>query len=100
MVRAEITDYGFIITGHADYDDYGHDIVCAGISALSQSIAMSLKKYCKGKVKATNGWLMVDLERPNNTSKKLLDTLRMGLLEIEKEHPKHLEVRVKKGVFK
>ena len=100
MVKANITNWGFDITGHADYDDNGYDVVCAGISALSQSIALALNKHCKVNAKATNGWLTVELKEPSPDSLLLLDTLRLGLLEIEKEYPNHIQVRVQRGVFK
>lgn len=101
MVEAKITDYGFVITGHADYAKHGYDIVCAGISALSQSIAIALKKHCKAKAQFTNGLgIVVDIERPTDESTMLLDVLRIGLLHIERDYPEHLQVRIKRGVFK
>ena len=100
MVRAYISDFGFNIQGHANYDEYGFDIVCSAISAISQSVAMALRKHSKAKVSVTRGWVSVDLDTSSETSTMLLDVLKMGLLEIEKEYPEHLEVRIKRGVFK
>lgn len=98
MVEVNITDQGFFISGHAKYDEYGYDIVCSAISALSQSIAMAIKKHGKAKIRFTNGWANVELKEFSKETEILIDVLRMGLLEIEKEYPKHLEVRVAKGV--
>lgn len=100
MVTARITDYGFMISGHADYDEYGYDIVCAGISSLTQSIAIALNKYSKAEVEYTKSGLVVDIGKKDEISKILLDTLRIGLLEIENEYPNHIQVQIKKGVFK
>ena len=100
MVRVNITDFGFVIDGHADYDERGYDIVCSAISALSQSVAMALKLYSRAKVFNTSGHIGVDLDERSDISNMLLNTLRMGLLEIQKEYPKHILVRTKKGVFK
>lgn len=99
MVKVRITDYGFMASGHADYEEKGYDIVCAGVSALTQSIAISLNKYFKADVKHTKNGMVVDIDRPSDVSKILLDTLRMGLNEIEKEYPNHIQVQIKKGVF-
>ena len=99
MVRASITDFGFNISGHANFDENGYDIVCSAISALSQSIALSLQRKCSVTIQATNGWLTVDVKKPNQTSFILLDTLRIGLEEIQKKYPEHIKMRVKKGVF-
>lgn len=100
MVTARITDLGYMITGHANYDEYGYDIVCAGISSLTQSIAIALNKYSKAEVRHTKNGMVVDIGKKDEISKILLDTLRMGLLEIEKEYPNHIQVQIKKGVFK
>ena len=100
MVEANITDQGFFIQGHAKYNEYGYDIVCSAISALSQSIAIALNKYGSGKLYSTVGWLGFESEVINDIQMALLDALRMGLQEIEQEYPKHLQVRTKRGVFK
>lgn len=42
MVRAKYTveenTHTLVVLGHANYDEYGKDIVCAGISALVQAL--------------------------------------------------------------
>lgn len=42
MVRArysvEDNTHTITVVGHADYDEYGKDIVCAGVSALVQAL--------------------------------------------------------------
>lgn len=99
MVIARIHDFGFMTEGHADYDDYGYDIVCSAISALTQTIAIALEKYCKAKVTATRGNIIVDLDERSEISHILLNTLRLGLHEIREEYPDHLQIQVKRGVF-
>ena len=100
MVKANITKHGFIIEGHANYDEYGLDIVCSAISALSQSVAYTLQLHCKKvKVQATNGWLTVEIEEPNEVSKVLLDVLIFGLRNTSADYPEHLEIRIQKGMI-
>jgi uncharacterized protein YsxB (DUF464 family) len=45
-IRLDRTDTGLIrgfrISGHAGYGEYGHDILCAGISAIAQTVIGSL----------------------------------------------------------
>lgn len=42
MVRAKYTvdenTHTLVVSGHANYDEYGRDIVCAGVSALVQAL--------------------------------------------------------------
>ena len=44
MIRVEFTKSGelltcFSVSGHAGYDDYGHDIVCASVTSAVQLTA-------------------------------------------------------------
>ena len=60
-------DYrGFTCEGHAGYADYGQDIVCASISVLVINTINSLE----------------------DTSKVLMDSLVLGLTQIEKQYGK------------
>ena len=34
------------VEGHAEYAEYGKDIVCAGVSALTQSALFTLEEMC------------------------------------------------------
>jgi len=38
---------GYNISGHAEYDIYGKDIVCAAVSVLAQTVLMSLVEVCR-----------------------------------------------------
>lgn len=38
---------GFEISGHADFDDYGKDIVCAGVSTLAYTCINTIDQYTK-----------------------------------------------------
>lgn len=44
---------GFRASGHAGYAEYGSDIVCAAISALTESTAMGLQDVVRAKVRVT-----------------------------------------------
>ena len=38
---------GFCLTGHAGYDDYGHDIVCASVTSAVQMAANGITEVLK-----------------------------------------------------
>jgi uncharacterized protein YsxB (DUF464 family) len=42
---------GFSCTGHAKYREQGYDIVCAGISTLTQTTIIALEKLLEISVK-------------------------------------------------
>jgi len=42
MITVTITNNSLKIEGHADYAEYGNDIVCAGVSAILQSAQLGI----------------------------------------------------------
>jgi hypothetical protein len=87
---------GFSVTGHANTAPHGHDIVCAGVSALTQTAILGLDVHLKKKIsyKAEAGDLFVDMkETPDDLSDAILKTMRLGLAEIEKLYPKVVKIK-------
>jgi len=56
-------DNGFIIDGHAGYAEPGKDIVCAAVSAISQTCVMSIENLTKNECicRQENGYMYTDL---------------------------------------
>lgn len=77
---------GFRISGHAEYSDPGSDIVCAGVSAVSQTALLGLLKYSpKGvtyHIDEKSGFLEVHVEECSEASQIILHTMELGLKEI------------------
>jgi uncharacterized protein YsxB (DUF464 family) len=44
---------GFAARGHADFAEYGQDIVCAAVSAILQAARLGLEHYAGGELEAT-----------------------------------------------
>lgn len=44
LYRADKTIYRVVVSGHALFDEYGHDIVCAGISTVVTGILNALEE--------------------------------------------------------
>jgi uncharacterized protein YsxB (DUF464 family) len=42
MIEVLITDNSIVIKGHADYDEYGKDIICASVSTILQVAQLGL----------------------------------------------------------
>jgi uncharacterized protein YsxB (DUF464 family) len=43
---------GFAARGHADFAEYGQDIVCAAVSAILQAARLGLEHYAAGEIEA------------------------------------------------
>lgn len=88
------------ISGHSGYGQNGFDIVCAGISALTQTLILSITRLIKIKqnVIRKDGLLKTEIilkETDTEQNSKLiliLETLLIGLLEINKEYPGSVKI--------
>lgn len=85
---------GFTCSGHAGYADYGSDIVCASISVLVINTINSLEvitgENMKVETDAESGMIQCSFaEYPlKETSRVLVDSLVLGLTQIEKQYGK------------
>lgn len=90
--------------GHSGFADYGNDIVCAGISSITQTAVLGIKHIAKAKHKCVidekQGSLHLELTEnefsPNfKDAQIVLNTMLCGLEDLAKQYPKYLKVEVK-----
>ncbi|AFS78988.1 hypothetical protein DUF464 [Gottschalkia acidurici 9a] len=93
------------ISGHADFDEYGKDILCAAISVLSQTTLIALNKVCGIKEKDIafsvddeSGYLKVSI--PKNLEKNIkdkanvvLETMIVGIEDLAYQYPKYISIK-------
>jgi hypothetical protein len=88
-----------ILKGHSMYGKYGHDIVCAAISSISQFTAEIIKSEKLGdyyiKNKETENVELTILYDNSEFSKKLINYMMEAVKNIEKKHPGNVKVEVK-----
>jgi len=105
MIRVEILRdskgniYKFNIKGHAGFDEYGKDIICAAVSAISQTAVLGIEalKTVKIKKKIESGDLQIDiidkgLPEDDIQLKAILETMVLGLKDIEADYPEYVRV--------
>ena len=92
---------GYSAGGHSGYAESGADIVCAAISALTQSTLNGLKNVLKAPVmfdQDDGGAFMEAMLTPEATEAQvqqaqlLLVTLQEGLQAIRREYPRNLRI--------
>ncbi len=85
------------VKGHAGYAEYGNDIVCAGISTLLMTGALAvreligieiLEECCDGKLV-----LEVPTDIVDDRLQVILQTVVIGLRDIESGYPKNIEIK-------
>src|SRR5690554_4674944 len=111
MIKAEIYKDNkghikrYIISGHAGYDVYGKDIVCAAVSVLAQTTLLSLVKVCgleentiRYSIDEESGFLDVELPREIDTrvlgkTQVLLESFLVGINSIKESYPEHITLK-------
>lgn len=85
---------GFSVSGHANLAPHGQDIVCAGVSALTQAAVLGITNYLnkKANIEVLVGKLGVELEEPDGLTNAILETMLLGLMEIAKLYPKSVRI--------
>ena len=81
---------GFSSVGHAGYDEYGHDIVCAGVSALVINCINSIENFCDVRFKVDaddeGGNIKFMLNAPaDGDSELLINSMILGLKGIQND---------------
>lgn len=90
------------ITGHANSGPYGHDLVCAGVSAVSFGLVNAIltlaeKNLTIEQAEDDGGYLHVEIppynkqERPDDVQ-LLLEGLIVSLQTIERDYQEHIKI--------
>ena len=88
---------GFKLSGHAGYAESGKDIVCAAVSALVINFINSVEKLTDDKfsLKQNEKKGLMDFDFSgdiSNESKVLMDSLVLGITEIQNENKKYIQI--------
>lgn len=84
-----------IVKGHAEYDDAGKDLVCAGVSSIMFGLLNALDEIAEGSVD-----ISVDNQIKIKTGKTdiILQTiLRTGLIQlqtVEESYPEFIKIKM------
>ncbi len=93
--------YGYNVEGHANFGEYGKDIVCAAVSTLTQNSLLSLlrlldfkKDDIKYKIDDEIGYIDVKFkdgsEYDTEKAQILLESLVLGLDYIQESYPDYV----------
>ena len=85
MIKVEVTKDNISIYGHAMYDDYGKDIVCASVSSIVMTSIESIASIDETAidVKQTKDKLEIIINKNDNITTKLINTMVLLLTELE-----------------
>lgn len=95
MIEVRIRPERIEISGHAWYAEYGKDIVCAGVTALTQTLIQSIENLTDDEIeyRISPGKVEVEYRNLSEKSKTLVDSFFVGICLIAEEFPEYVKVR-------
>lgn len=95
MIEVRIRPERMEISGHAGYAEPGKDIVCAGVTALTQTLIQSIDDLTDDEIeyRISPGKVEVEYRNLSEKSKTLVDSFFVGICLIAEEFPEYVKVR-------
>ena len=82
------------IKGHAFYDTYGKDIVCAAVSSIVTTTINDILALTEDKIKydTQDGNVLITVVSDNEVVEKLLNVMLNMLKELASDYPKNIKI--------
>ena len=94
MIVVNYHSNGITMSGHAGYAPHGQDIVCAGVSALIQTLIQSIEELTQDKIQYSMQPGMVDIKMRDlsEQAQLLVNSFFVGLRLIADEYPENVAI--------
>lgn len=94
MIVVDVRKDGITVAGHAEYAEAGKDIVCAGVTALTQTLIKSIGDLTEDKIEYEISLGRADIHYGNlsEAGKLLVDSFFIGICMIADEFPDHVRI--------
>ena len=94
MIEVTVCKDEIKISGHANYAVSGSDIVCAGVTALAQTLIKSIEDLTDDKIEYEISPGRVDIKYGNlsEKSRALVDSFFIGICMIADEFPEYIRI--------
>lgn len=92
--------FKFEIEGHAEYGEYGSDLVCSAVSAIAQTTILGFTDLLNLDIDYEMTPGLIDLELPDNIgdrqlkdSQILLETMLLGFRSVEMGYEEYISIQ-------
>lgn len=100
MIEIELNDKGITVTGHAPRPDgvpAGQNIICAAVSALTQTLLESLRQVAHVDLKnvaVSKGYVSAlwPDQLLNQKARALIDSYMIGITAISRDYPGNITI--------
>ena len=83
-----------VLSGHALYDDYGRDIVCAGVSSILTTTVNGILKINDASIQYQKKKDIFELNivQDDEITQKLIENMISLMKELENTYPKNIKI--------
>ncbi len=94
MIEVNVRKDGIMISGHAGYAPAGSDIVCAGVTALTQGLVRSIEGLTDDRIETDIGSGIASIQYGDlsEKGKLLIDSFFIGICMIAEEFPDYVRI--------
>lgn len=94
MIAVSVQLDGITIDGHAGYAEVGKDIVCAGVTALTENLIVSIESLTEDTIQyeVSPGRVDIQFKNLSEDGKLLVDSFFLGICSIEQDFPEHVKI--------
>ena len=94
MIAVSVRKDGITVNGHANYAETGKDIVCAGMTALTQTLIRALEGLTRDEIECEISPGRADIHYGNlsEEGKLLVDSFFIGVCSIADEFPDYVRI--------
>lgn len=94
MIKVEIENNKIEIKGHANYDDYGKDIVCASVSSIVITTINAIIEFDPESIyyEDLNNRILIEKLKDDDITNKLISNMIELLEVLEKSYKKNIKI--------
>ena len=94
MIKIEVKNNRISFLGHANYNDYGKDIVCAAVSATLITTVEAISKFDIDAltIEENTDKVVLIQNKHDDITAKLINNMLDLLKELEKKYPKNIKI--------
>ena len=94
MIKIEVKDKEIVISGHANYADYGKDIVCSSVSSIITTSINAILMFDKDSIYyEDNGkQMIIKIIKDNELTNKLILNMMNILKDLANNYQKNIKI--------
>ena len=95
LIAVCVRQDGITVSGHAGYAEAGKDIVCAGVTALTQTLISSMKGLAGDRIQyeISPGRADIYYRDLSEAGRLLVDSFFIGICQIASEFPDNVRIK-------